>query len=214
MGEPVPLNPEDTVLIVIDAQQMMKTENYAAFFKSIGLADDDIRDGLAEMYAYQSSTLANIELLLKVCREKGIRPIHIHVQSYLRNAADTGTFYKRIGLFCPPGAESTDFFPQAAPEDNEIVLSKTCSSIHIGTPIDRVLRNLHIKNIIVAGFYTDQCVGTSVRDLTDLGYRVELIKDACAAFCPSRHEAELTGLAGTFCSVEKTVDFLDRAKSL
>jgi nicotinamidase-related amidase len=210
LGDPVPLDPSKTVLVVIDAQRMMSTENYAAFFRSLGITDEAMREGLDEMNAYMGQTLGNLEAVLSACRKSGIRPIHIRIRAQLQNAADTGRLYKMIGLFCPPGDESTEFLPQAAPIDNEIILDKTCTSAHISTNIDRILRNLGVENILVAGFYTDQCVCATVRDFTDLGYRVELIEDASASFCRSRHEAALTGMVGTYCSSEKTDELLSR----
>ena len=80
----------------------------------------------------------------------------------------------------------------------------------MGTPVDRILRNLRIKNIIVVGFYTDQCVSTSVRDLADLGYAVDLIEDATAAMSPERTEHTLEGIRRIYANAETTEELLAR----
>ncbi len=89
------------------------------------------------------------------------------------------------------------------------MLRKTCSGIHVGTGIDRLLRNLHIENVIVTGFYTDQCISTSVRDLADLNYRVILPTDAVGALSPQRHENALESLR-VYAYTETTQELLGR----
>ena len=117
-------------------------------------------------------------------------------------------------MLYPPGSDGTAFLPQTAPKDGEIVLSKTCSGIHVGTQIDRILRNLGIEYVFVVGFYTDQCVSTSVRDLSDLGYVVALIDDATAALSRVRYEKALDGIWKIYANAESTDAFLARGAAL
>ena len=142
--------------------------------KFMGIDVEPMMPALDQMGENIEAALDNINKILTKCREKGIRPIHIHIQSYLPDAKDTGRLHTSAGMFYPPTAQETVFCEKAKPLDGEIVLQKTCSGIHVGTPIDRILRNLNIKNVIVTGFYTDQCFSTSVRDLADLGYAVDM----------------------------------------
>ena len=100
------------------------------------------------------------------------------------------------------------------PLENEIVLNKTCSGIVVGTPIDRILRNLGIKNVVVTGFYTDQCVSTSIRDLADLGYKVDMIEDAMAAMSQERHDKALQSIKYIYANCEKTQELIERLEQL
>ena len=61
------------------------------------------------------------------------------------------------------------------PDLDEIVITKTSSSVFTTTNIDTVLRNLDVKNLILAGVLTDQCVESAVRDACDLNYLVTLV---------------------------------------
>ena len=61
------------------------------------------------------------------------------------------------------------------PDQDEIVIKKTSSSVFTTTNIDTVLRNLDVKNLILAGALTDQCVESAVRDACDLNYLVTLV---------------------------------------
>ena len=90
--------------------------------------------------------------------------------------------------FCSWDAKVPDI---VAPLADEIVIPKTSSSVFISTNIDYLLRNLRIRSLVIAGFLTDQCVDSAVRDACDLGYLVTLITDACATHTRERHEASL-----------------------
>ena len=61
------------------------------------------------------------------------------------------------------------------PGDDEIIIPKTSSSVFMTTNIDTILRNLDVKNLIVAGVLSDQCVESAVRDACDLNYLVTLV---------------------------------------
>ncbi|EPV1498109.1 cysteine hydrolase [Klebsiella pneumoniae] len=95
-----------------------------------------------------------------------------------------------------------------APADDEIVLSKTSSSVFISTNIDYVLRNLGTRYLVVAGFLTDQCIESAVRDACDLGYLVTLVTDACATLSAERHQNSLNAIKG-YCRQITTQEFLN-----
>lgn len=161
-----------------------------------------------------NKALANIEMILGKCREKGIRPIHIRIQSMLPDAKDTGRLHSSAGMYYPPGGMASEFCDEAKPLDGEIILNKTCSGICVGTPIDRVLRNLQVKKVIVTGFYTDQCVSTSIRDLSDLGYEVDMIEDAMTAMSQERHDKALQSTKFIYANCETTDRLLERLETL
>ena len=50
-----------------------------------------------------------------------------------------------------------------APEGDEIVLPKTSSSVFLSTSLDYLLRNLGVRQLLVAGCVTDQCVEHAIR---------------------------------------------------
>ncbi len=213
-GDPMPLDSSDTALILIDIQESITQEYYTRQFTEFGMDVAALKPILDEIGQNLNKTLSNIEKVLKACRDKGIRPIHIKIESYLPDAKDTGLLHASAGMLYPPGSHGTDFIASAAPLDGELVLKKTCSGIHVGTPLDRILRNLGIKRVLVVGFYTDQCVSTSVRDLRDLGYEVAIVEDAINAFSPERHEKALLGIKKIYANSETTDELLARMATL
>jgi nicotinamidase-related amidase len=212
--DPVPLGKEDTVLILIDVQDQLTRDYHEWHLKKLGFDTSGLGPVLDEIEEMIDSALANIEKILNKCREKGIRPIHFKIQSYLDDAADTGRLHKSAGMLQPPSSREAKFLPQGEPKGDEIVLIKTCSGVHVGTPIDRILRNLGITNLIVIGFYTDQCISTSVRDFSDLGYRVALIDDAIAAMSRDRHDMAMNGISNIYARSETTAELLARLEEL
>lgn len=74
--------------------------------------------------------------------------------------------------------------PEVAPGPDEIVLPKTSSSVFQSTHLDYLLRNLGVRQLLLVGCVTDQCVEHAVRDACDLGYLVTLVPGAPAAPAP------------------------------
>lgn len=209
-AKPVPVSPEDTALILIDVQNCLTKDYYTAAYQAAGYDLEPLMPALDELDAFVKKVLDNIGAVLSACREKGIRPIHVKIESYLPDGADTGRLHASAGMCYPPSNPVTQFLAPALPLEGELVLKKTCSGICVGTPIDRILRNLGVKNVIVVGFYTDQCVSTSVRDLADLGYAVDLIEDATAAMSPERTAHALEGIRRIYANAETTAELLAR----
>lgn len=76
--------------------------------------------------------------------------------------------------------ETGDQLEGLAPEPGEICVSKNVNSAFIGTPLDVDLRRRGIGRLVVAGYFTNFCVETSVRMAGNIGFDVYLAHDACA----------------------------------
>ncbi len=213
-AEPVAVRAEDTALVIIDAQKCVTKEYFVEGYKAMGVDVEPLMPVLDQLEENTNKALKNIERILGKCREKGIRPIHIRIQSLLPDAKDTGRLHSSAGMYYPPGGMASEFCDEAKPLDGEIILNKTCSGICVGTPIDRVLRNLHVSKVIVVGFYTDQCVSTSIRDLSDLGYEVDMIEDAMTAMSLERHDKALQSTKFIYANCETTDKLMERLETL
>jgi len=91
----------------------------------------------------------------------------------------------------------------AAPRPQDLFLPKTSCNVFLSTALDFHLRSLRVRQLVVAGVVTDQCVATAVATAADLGYSVTLVEDACAATSAERHAAALRTLRG-FARVRST----------
>ncbi len=84
-----------------------------------------------------------------------------------------------------PGAEP---MPCAVPKAGETVLWKHGSSAFHGTGLDANLKAQGITELVVAGAVAAFCVTSTVRQASDLGYRVLLPQDALLGFDLPAHD--------------------------
>jgi nicotinamidase-related amidase len=58
-----------------------------------------------------------------------------------------------------------------------------------------------VKNVIITGIFTDQCISSSVRSLADESFNVIVVEDCCAAGSDELHNKELEILNMIYCHV-------------
>ena len=93
------------------------------------------------------------------------------------------------------------------------MLPKTSSSVFVSTHIDYVLRNLGVRQLVICGLVTDQCVESAVRDACDLGYLVTQVSDACLTYSQERHDHSLKTIQG-YCRHVTTDELISELASL
>lgn len=108
--------------------------------------------------------------LLAAWRQAGF-PI-IHVQ---HDSVEPGSSLR-------PGSPGHDFRAGFEPRAGEPLIRKSVNAAFIGTDLDLQLRRLGATRVVAFGVSTDMCVSTSVRVGSNLGWKMLLIEDACAAF--------------------------------
>lgn len=124
-ASPLPLDPADTVLLLVDVQQHLTTRALRASLKAVGVYTADTEPVLEAIDQDLHAALQNIRLVLQACRENGIRPIHVGIQSLLPEAEDTGALHKAGGLLYPPDPPTPRSSPKRPPSTG-----KSCSRKH------------------------------------------------------------------------------------
>ncbi len=71
-----------------------------------------------------------------------------------------------------------------------------------------LLHNMGIRDVVVAGIFTDQCVSGTVRSLADESFNVVMAEDALAAGTDELHHKELEILNNIYAQVMSTDDVL------
>ena len=137
-----------------------------------------------------------MQVLQTACRQAGIEVIYTTIESLTLDGRDRSLDYKITGFHVAKGAWDGQVIDQIAPQGDEIVLAKTSSSVFISTNIDYVLRNLGVKQLVISGLITDQCVESAIRDACDLGYLVTQVSDACLTYSAQRHAQSLRTIQG------------------
>jgi ureidoacrylate peracid hydrolase len=190
----VPLDPKASALLFIDVQNFSVRRDGGEFKE---VPDSDI----AGKYAYyferlRTIAIPNMQRLQKAFRAAGIEVLYTTIESLTKDGRDRSLDYKITGFHVPKGAWDGKVIDEIAPGDDDIVLPKTSSSVFVSTHIDYLLRNLGVKQLVLSGLVTDQCVESAIRDACDLGYLVTLVPDACATYSQERHDNTLRAIKG------------------
>jgi ureidoacrylate peracid hydrolase len=206
----VPVVLGQTAMLLIDVQ------NYTMEGGGEYTGLDD--HAVAEKYGYffrqmRQIALPNMQKLQAACRRVGIEVMYTVIASLTEDGRDLSLDYKISGLCCHKDSHDARVLAEVAPIGDEIVLTKTSSSVFISTNLHYILGNLGIKNLIITGALTDQCVDSAVRDACDLGYLVTLPTDACATQSLDRHTTSLTNNAG-YCRQVTTQALLAEIEAL
>lgn len=115
------------------------------------------------------------------------------------------------------GLDSGKPMPGLEPLPSERVIVKDVNSGFVGTELEINLRRDRVTRLVVAGFFTNMCVETTVRGAGNMGYDTYLAHDACAAgnrVAPdgTNHDADLVhrmsvaNLHGEFCTAITAVE--------
>lgn len=145
--------------------------------------------------------------LLEAWRASGRTVVHVRHDSVEPGSA-----------FAPglPGHAWRDGF---SPQPGEALVAKSVNAAFIGTDLDLRLRRLGATTIVAFGLTTDRCVSTTVRVGANLGYRMIVAADACAAFdqpglegaiipAATAHAVHLATLADEFAEVARVEDIV------
>lgn len=112
-----------------------------------------------------------------------------------------------LKISLPGGA----FIDSLRPREGELIIWKDVNSSFVGTTLELELRRRGITRLVVAGFFTNYCVETTVRMAGNMAFDTYLIHDACATtnqigvdgtdYDPELiHNISVTSMNGEFCT--------------
>ena len=196
-----------TALLCIDMQYLDAARGHGVFKDSV---EHGIPPEAQEYYftTLEKLVLPNVRRLQDAFRGRGLEVIHTRIQSLTQDGRDRGAQHRRLGLHAAPGSKDAEFVAEVAPQGDEITLSKTASGVFSSTTLELVLRNLGIEALVVCGVYTDECVSTTVRHASDLGFDTVLVEDACTCVTQERHEFTVSTLRNRYVRVLTTEEVL------
>lgn len=190
----LPLVPQEAALLFVDVQNF-SANRQGAEFKDLPDAE------FMEKYGWffetlNSRVIPNMQRIQSAARDAGVEVMYTTIESLTRDGRDRSLDYKITGFNVPKGAWDGKVIDQIAPKADEIVLPKSSSSVFVSTHIDYVLRNLGVKQLVISGLITDQCVESAIRDACDLGYLVTQVTDACLTYNQTRHDNSIATIKG------------------
>jgi ureidoacrylate peracid hydrolase len=174
-------------------------------------------DVLAQRYAAIDRILPRIRRLQDAFRSGGHEVLHARIAYRTNDGRETGRAFMPSPheQVVPREPRDDELLPEVGPVGDELVFSKTSSSVFSTTDIERVLWNLGVRQLVFTGLVTDGCVELSARDASDRGFAVTLVEDACCSSTPEAHDDAIQRMTdGGFMVAVSTEQALERLQAL
>lgn len=180
------LDGDKTAVLVIDMQygNAHRDGKYGRWAREQGIADQ------LEWYFSMLEQVAvpRIRNLIKTARQNRVQVIYTRVASLTDDGREMGWRYKAWNMTDPVDSHEAQILEELKPLPGELVVTKTCTSVFLGSHLDQYLRNMGISYLIACGVATNGCVESAIRDASDLEYSIILPHDACATISQQDQE--------------------------
>ncbi len=201
--ENINLKPDETALLVIDIQNtylqpsddQQEAKRWQPFFDRMN-----------------QQVIPTTASIIDDARQRGVEVIFARIACLKENGRDRSLSQKKPGfnyLLMPQSSDESQLVPELQPLGDEITVTKTTDSALTGTNLRLILSNMGIRNVIVTGIFTDQCISSTVRSLADESFNVIVVEDCCAAATESIHRHELEVINMIYCQVVGSKDLSD-----
>jgi gluconolactonase len=147
--------------------------------------------------------------VLAAARAKGLRVIHVGA-AWRPGSPDMNMSIPAFAAGPDRSVEGTwsaAFFDPVAPAPGELVVWKRSIGAFAGTELDRLLRLLDVRTLVLAGIVTNFSVEGTAREAADRGYRVIVLEDCCHSM-PDMHAFAVEKILPVFCTVSTSKEFL------
>ena len=201
------LKPFETALLVIDIQNT---------YLEVPEDPEEAARWAPFLERMNHQVIPGTAVLVDQCRSHGFEIIYARIACLTENGRDRSLSQKKPGfnyLLLPKDREDSQLVPELTPQDDEIVITKTTDSALTGSNLRLILHNIGIRNVVVAGIFTDQCVSSTVRSLADESFNTLIVEDCCAASTMALHNHELEVINMIYCHVVQSEDIAEFVKS-
>jgi nicotinamidase-related amidase len=201
--------PEDPILergklalLVIDVQNVYLARPDSATLDAPGRVNYDAWTGFHERM--RETVMPTIQRLLDRFRRDHYEILFARIACQTRDGRDRSLSQRLPGwnnLLLPKDEWASQIPTVIAPQEDEIVGTKSTDSALTGTNLRLILNNLGVSQVVCCGIFTDQCVSSTVRSLADESFAVIVVEDGCAAGSDSLHRRELEIINMIYCHV-------------
>ena len=162
--------------------------------------------------------IPKIKRLAEGFRKNGLNVIYIYT-AWEKDYSDVALPLKKLGPKAQAmgalvkGSWGAQIIEDLTPHETDHQVMKKAYGAFFQTPLDRMLRNMGIKTLIMTGVATNFCVETTLREAVAYGYDVILASDGAATFDPEGHQATLKVVSTGFGEVMTTDEILNSLSS-
>lgn len=187
------LDPKTTALVVIDMQ------------------DTFCAEGAPAEVPFSRAIVEPINALTRQLRPMGVPVIwvlHANVQHGGRSDAEIFFNYvvadevrARTIESLAPGKQRVYAGLEQGNDDLTVMKNRYSALISGASQLERILRNLGIDTVLIAGTKTNVCCESTARDAMMLDFKVVMLSDCCAALSDEEHNATLETIIQQFGDV-------------
>jgi ureidoacrylate peracid hydrolase len=196
------LDPARTALVVIDMQNTF------------------CQPGAPAEVPVSRAIVPAINRLSRALRTRGVPVIWVlHANTHREGRSDWEVFFNHVVAdqvrtrtieSLAPGRQAVWEELETAPEDVTVIKNRYSALISGSSSLERVLRNLGIDTLLIAGTKTNVCCEATARDAMMLDFKVVMLTDCCAALSDDEHRATLETMIQQFGDVMSGDDALAR----
>lgn len=152
--------------------------------------------------------------VIDAARAAGAQVVYTRV-AFAKGHADLVTNIPLLGVVAQQGSlldntSATEIIDELKPEAGDWNVANPKVSAFASSNLDERLRSAGIDTVVLFGVATNLSVESTGRSAGDLGYRVVIVEDACAAASQEAHDATLAsfGLLGEVATAEEVLSSL------
>lgn len=195
---PAPVSGPQTALLVVDMQY-----HDASPDQGMNLAVERLAPGSLAYFnkRVEDSVIPEISALLNIFRTRAMPVVYLTVGSHDRQLRDMPSRTRAFIRDMEERSGVQDVFwsgnpafairDEIAPLPTELVINKTTWGAFTSSPIDALLRDRGIRNLVITGVSSNACVETTARQAGDLGYACTMVDAAMADYDEESHRAVL-----------------------
>ncbi|MFB7504985.1 cysteine hydrolase family protein [Streptomyces broussonetiae] len=175
--------PDETALLIVDPYNDFLSEGGKLWPRAKEVAEGI---GLLDHMRTMLATARGCGFRVLIVPHHRTRPSDYRTWDHLsptqRHVVSSQTFAE--------GSWGAEWHPDFEPREDELVVSQHwASSGFANTDLDFMLKQHHIRRILLIGMRANTCVDTTARYGQELGYHVTLLRDAIGSFSWAEMEA-------------------------
>ena len=178
----------------------------------------DYQNGIVYVYSKDPELTTRAASVIEAARNSGIRVIHVKV-GFRPKLPEVSSRNKLMGAI-KSSIQHQEFFqgkPGAihsavAPQDDDVVITKTRVDAFAGTDLELILRSNDIDTLVLFGIATSGVVLSTLLHASDADYRLVVIKDCCTDLNQELHACLLDKLFPSRATVLTAGEFIEAVK--
>jgi nicotinamidase-related amidase len=158
-------------------------------------------------------TLARTAAALDASRRAGIPVFYVNIEYRPGFPELRKPTYPLIESIQERNAFLRGSWDAAVPEEIEprvgdIIVVNFDSSAFSATDLDRMLRAMDVRRLVIAGIATNWVVEGTTRQGAELGYDVTILRDCCQGFTDELHDFAIANTLPYFATISTSEEFI------